>query len=184
MHAVTQAVNHVVELIMELESDDQLALESYGTWGRHDVDLTHFHEMVSDRMSTLQAGHYDAWTNMGAGLNEAITELTGSRARQTAVKMVILLTDGNANVDDAGVTGNGSDGAAWALDRAAAAAANNIRIFAVSVGSGANQELMQQIADIGQGEHFHAEGSIEEYSAQLTEIFRTLGGTRPVELIQ
>ncbi|MGB0715669.1 MAG: VWA domain-containing protein [Phycisphaerae bacterium] len=184
MHAVSEAVNHMVEMIMELESDDQLSLESYGTWGRHEVDLTRFHELVSDRMSTLQAGHYDPWTNVGGGLDAALAELTGQRARQNAVKMIILLTDGNANVDQVGTTGNGSDGAAWAIDRAQAAAAANIRIFAVSVGSGANQELMQQIADIGQGEHFHAEGTIEEYSAQLTEIFRTLGGTRPVELIQ
>ena len=43
---------------------------------------------------------------------------------------------------------------------------------------------MSQIADIGQGEHFHAEGSIVEYSAALEQIFRRLGVTRPVELIR
>ncbi|MHC5111188.1 MAG: hypothetical protein ACYTHJ_15065 [Planctomycetota bacterium] len=87
-------------------------------------------------------------------------------------------------MDQAGATGNSENGAAWALNRAQAAASLGFRIFAVSIGSGANQSLVQQIADIGHGEHFQAEGSIEEYRAQLMEIFHTLGGTRPVELIQ
>jgi hypothetical protein len=43
---------------------------------------------------------------------------------------------------------------------------------------------MQQIADIGAGEHFHAEGSIDQYSQQLESIFQRLGGTRPVELVE
>ena len=51
-------------------------------------------------------------------------------------------------------------------------------------GLGANQSLMSRIADIGQGEHFRAEGSTEEYSVELEQTFRRLGGTRPVEVIQ
>jgi hypothetical protein len=43
---------------------------------------------------------------------------------------------------------------------------------------------MDQIAEIGNGEHLHAEGSIDEYSAQLLQIFVQLGGKRPVELIR
>lgn len=37
---------------------------------------------------------------------------------------------------------------------------NRLCISTVSAGSGANQSLMSQIADIGQGERFHAEGSV------------------------
>ena len=43
---------------------------------------------------------------------------------------------------------------------------------------------MQEIADIGHGEHFHAEGSMEQYSQRLASIFQRLGGKRPVELIR
>ena len=64
------------------------------------------------------------------------------------------------------------------------AAAQGIRIFAVSVGVDSDTDLMEEIADIGHGEHFHAEGSIEEYSAELASIFQRLGGQRPVELIR
>ena len=51
-------------------------------------------------------------------------------------------------------------------------------------GRGADQRLLQQIADIGAGERFHAEGSIDQYSQQLESVFRRLGGTRPVELVE
>ncbi len=61
---------------------------------------------------------------------------------------------------------------------------SGVQIFAVSVGADADVAIMDQIAEIGHGEHFHAEGSIEEYGEQLDAIFRTLGGKRPVQLIQ
>ncbi len=184
MQAVKDAVGYLTDFIDDLDTDDQLSLEIYATTGRHEVDLTHDHKQISDRLQAMQAGHYDSWTNIGAGLQRGIEELTGSRARGTSKKMIILLTDGNANVTSNGDTGDVSGGNGFALQEAESAVAQGIHIFAVSVGSDSNQSLMQQIADIGNGEHFHAEGTIEEYSAQLADIFRRLGGTRPVELIR
>jgi Flp pilus assembly protein TadG len=184
MQAVKDAVSYLTDYIDALDTDDKLSLEVYGTTGRHEVDLTRDYHLVSNRLNEMQAGHYDSWTNVGAGLHRAIEELTGTRARFTAKKMIILLTDGNANVDEAGNVGYTSGGNAYALERAQAAAEQGIHIFAVSVGAESNQSLMQQIADIGNGEWFHAGGSIEEYSAELADIFIRLGGTRPVELIR
>ncbi len=184
MQAVKDAVNWMVEFVDDLDTDDQLSLEIYGTIARHEVDLTHDHTQVADRLVNMQAGHYDTWTNMGGGIERAIEELGSDRARGMSVKMIILLTDGNANVTESGQTGNYTGGAAYALEQALVAKDAGIRIFAVSVGAGANQSLMDQIADIGQGEHFHAGGSIDQYSQQLAEIFERLGGTRPVELIE
>ncbi|MBU0719600.1 MAG: VWA domain-containing protein, partial [Planctomycetes bacterium] len=190
MQAVKDAVNYMVEFIDDLDTDDQISLEIYGTTARHEVDLTHRTaepaglSTVSNRLNDMQAGHYDIWTNVGGGLERAIEELGSERARGMSRKMIILLTDGIANVNEDGATGDEAGGAAYALAQAQAAAALGIRIFAVSVGAGANQVLMNQIADIGQGEHFHAEGSIEEYSAELAAIFQQLGGMRPVELIR
>ncbi len=183
MRAVKEAVGYLTQFIDALDTDDKLSLEIYGTTARHEVDLTRDYFTVSDRLNAMQAGHYDTWTNTGGGLQRAIDELTGPRARNRATKMIILLTDGNANVTADGEVDDETGGNAYTLDRAQAAADAGIRIFAVSVGVASNQSLMQQIADIGHGEHFHAEGTIEEYSSQLADIFRRLGGTRPVELI-
>lgn len=184
MKAVKDAVSYLATTIADLDTDDQISLEIYGTTARHEVDLTHDHGTVSTRLTSMQAGHYDSWTNTGGGIAKAIEELSSSRARGSARKIIILLTDGNANVDSAGNTGDETGGNAYALAQAQAAANLGIRIFGVSVGADSNTYLMDQIADIGTGEHFHAEGSIEEYSAQLEEIFGRLAGRRPVELIE
>lgn len=184
MQAVKDAVTYLTTTIADLDTDDQISLEIYGTTARHEVNLTKDHWLVSNRLNEMQAGHYDSWTNMGGGIAKGIQELTSSRARATARKVIILLTDGNANVTASGQTNNVSGGNAYALQQAQVAANLGIRIFAVSVGADSNAELMQQIADITNGEHFHAEGSINEYSAQLAEIFGRLAGRRPVELIQ
>jgi hypothetical protein len=52
------------------------------------------------------------------------------------------------------------------------------------VGFNADTQLMDEVAQLGGGVHFHAEGTIDQYSDQLEEIFARLGGTRPVELIK
>lgn len=188
MQAVKDAVDYMSHLIHDMDSDDQLSLEIYGTTSRHEVDLTHDALLVGTRLKQMQAGHYNGWTNTGAGINEAINELTGPRGRTSAKKVIVLLTDGNANCDASNNCGSTEDdiliGNQYAVDAATDAAAAGIRIIAVSVGADANTALMQQIADITGGEHFYASGTIDEYSAQLRDIFERIGGNRPVELIR
>ena len=186
MQAVKESVQHMMEVIVALETDDQASLEIYGTTARHEVDLTQDYFAVSNRLNEMQGAHYDSWTNMGGGIEKGIQELSSARARGNSIKVIILLTDGCANVTESGNAGYQYEAEArqYATDQAQEAADAGMRIYTVSVGSGADQPIMQQIAEIGHGEHFHAEGSIEEYSAQLDTIFAKLGGTRPVELIR
>ncbi len=188
MEAVKDAVGFLTGLLDSLDTDDRLSLEIYGTTARHEVDLTHDYFEISDRLHAMQASHYDSYTNTGGGIQKAVAELTGPRARGSARKVILLLTDGNANCDASGSCGLKEDhlvgGNEFALAAARDAVAQGIRIVAVSVGADANADLMRQIADIGQGEHFHAEGSIAEYSQQLRDIFERIGGRRSVELIR
>lgn len=189
MQAVKDAVEHLTATLEGLDTDDRLSLEVYGTTARHEVDLTANYQAVSDRLSEMQAAHYDSWTNIGGGIERAIEELTNSNAgdngaRGNSRKVIFLLTDGQANVAANGAVGDEYQGALYARNAAAAAVAAGIRIFTVSVGSDADQLLMSDIAQTGSGTHFHAEGSIDTYSAQLEAIFNTLGGGRPVELIR
>lgn len=188
MQAVKDAVHYMMRVVDEMDTDDQVSLEIYGTTAHHEVDLTHDVTKVSNRLNEMQAGHYNSWTNTGAGIHAGITELTSARSRGSARKLIVLLTDGNANCNKSNNCGSNENqldaGNDYTLSAAQAAAALGIRIVCVSVGADANTSLMQQVAEIGQGEHFHAEGSIDEYSAQLREIFERIGGDRPVELIR
>jgi Flp pilus assembly protein TadG len=184
MQAVKDSVNHLTMVLDSLDTNDQVSLEVYGTTARHEVNLTPNYYTVSDRLNEMQAGHYDTQTNMGGGITRAIEELASGRARTTSRKVIFLLTDGQANVTESGAQNDYVGGKAYAVAQAEAAAAAGIQIFAVSVGADADGATMQQIAEIGGGTHFHASGSIAEYSAQLDQIFATLGGQRPVQLIK
>jgi len=182
MEAVKDAADFMVQQFIELNTNDQVSLEVYATTSRHEVDLTPNFASIQSRLRQVQAGHYDSSTNIGAGIQEAIDELTSPRARGVSRKIIVLLTDGQANVDRWG-RGSTSGGAEYARDMARAAAGQGIRVYAVSVGAGADQALMREIAEIGGGEHFHAEGTIEQYSEELERIFLDIGGRREAQLI-
>ena len=185
MQAVKDAVAHMTATVDALESEDQMSLEIYGTTARHEVNLTEDYALVSNRLQAMQAGHYDTWTNMGGGIQRAIEELNSSRANPIARKVIIVLTDGYANVACDGCAGGDYPGGQqFARDSAQDAASQGIQIFAVSVGSVSDQALMEELATTGNGQHFHAEGTIDQYSAELDQIFERLGGRRPVELIK
>ncbi|MCC7291627.1 MAG: VWA domain-containing protein [Phycisphaerales bacterium] len=185
MQSVKDATEVLTTYISGLESDDQMSLEIYGETAHHEVNLTMDVQQVSDRLTEMQAAYYDGWTNMGGGMAKGITELTGSRARGASRKVMLLLTDGYANVNADGGTGDYSGGEAYALAEAQEAADLGIQIYCVSVGAYCNIELMDSIAEIGGGQHYAAsDADIEDYSAQLIEIFEIIGGKRPVELIE
>lgn len=183
MQAVKDSVRHLMDVLVGLDTEDHVSLEVYGQTARHEINLTNNFYQVSDRLNQMQAAHYDRNTNMGGGIQRAMEELSSVRARSTSRKTIILLTDGLANVTATGAFSY-SGGAAYALQKAQEAADRGFRIFAVSVGTEPDLNLMDQIAEIGHGEHFHAEGSIEQYSAQLDSIFATLGGRRPIQLVE
>jgi len=184
LNAVKGAVRYCMELIDSLDTDDQVSLEIYAETASHEMDLTKDYLAVADHLDQMQAAHYDAWTNMGGGIQKAIQELHSDRARDNAAKVMFLMTDGKANVTESGRTGDYYAGPLWALQMAQAAASAGIQIYCISVGSDADRDLMQEIAQIGGGEEFFAAGDVEEYSDQLVEIFGELGSKRPVRLIE
>jgi len=180
MEAIKEATKYMIDLLINALSFDQISLELYSSAGTHAVDLTHdFSEVTAVLEDIVPSGS----TNMGQGMERGIDELTSTRARGEARKILLVITDGQANVDRSGrssVTG----GKLYAVEEAERAAALGIQIISISVGQDSDQELMAQIAEIGKGVHFHAEGSIEEYESQLREIFAAVGGRRTVSLIE
>ncbi len=184
LEAVKDGVKICLEVLDELDSNDQMSLEIYATAPNHEHDLTESYHDVAEALDNMQAGHYDSYTCIGGGLKVAIDELETSRARGYAKKVIILMTDGLANIDKWG-NYNEPGARAYAIEQAERAAELGVRIYTISVGFGADRDLMQEIASIGRAEEFYASGlDPDEYSAQLREIFGRLGGKRPVVLIE
>lgn len=183
MQAVKEAIGHMMAELTSLESQDRVSLEVYSTIGKHEVDLTNDFTRISTRLSEMQAAHYGHYTNIGAGLERAIEELSSSRARSGSKKIIVLYTDGVANINKNGQY-NLSGAKQYAWDMAQEAAERGFRIYAVSVGSEPDMAFMDRIAELGDGEHFHAEGSIQQYSVQLTKILNRLSNERSVQLLE
>jgi Flp pilus assembly protein TadG len=183
MQAVKDGITHMMAQLIEMEAHDLVSLEGYSTVGRHEVDLTDDFGRLSSRLNEMQAANYGHFTCIGCGLERAIEELSSPRARSMSKKVIVLYTDGIANINRSGdYDPAGAKQYAW--DMAVRAAARGFRIYAVSVGSEPDLDFMDRIAERGDGQHYHAEGSIEEYSAELDRILNALSSKRSVQLIQ
>jgi hypothetical protein len=186
LQAVKDAVQAMTDVVVGLDGLDQMSLEIFATTAHHEVNLSDDLQAVPGRLYAMQSAHYDSSTNMGAGLLQALSELSSERARNSSAKVIVLMSDGKPNVNEygSGVPAGDPGTCEWIKEIAQQAADQNTRIYTISVGGDADADLMSEIATIGGGQHFHAEGSPDEYSDQLDAIFRTLGGKRPVALIE
>lgn len=194
LRSVKDAVQALVDTIVDLETQDFCSLEIFATTSRHEVDLTGPEggvtaaaalQVIPDTLYQRQAGHYNQTTCIGCGVNEGINELRSDRARGSAAKVIIMLTDGKPNVGGGGMSAEN-----YCIDRAQYAKENNMTLYTIGVGADVNAELLEEMAQIGNGQYFFADSSpdpvtgLPMYVTQLQEIFQTLGGKRPVRLIQ
>lgn len=186
LRATKDAVQTMIDVISADDNLDHMSLEIFATTGRHEVNLTDNLQSIADRLYARQSGHYDTYTNIAGGMSQAKSELQSTRARGNASKVVVLMSDGVANTNENG----GWEGDYSVLPRLEAIARANeladmgVTIYTVSVGYEVDRDLLQEIASIGHGQEFYASGNPEEYTEQLEDIFRTLGGKRPVALIE
>lgn len=180
VHAMKQAVETLMQYLTMVDSADQVGLVSYDETARVIEPLTFDYPLISQTGYSQQAGGNGSATNIANGIQRARQELTSSRARDYAKKVMIVLTDGRANRP-----GNRQNARTTSINCAQAAVNQGIQIYSISLGSDADQDLMGELADMGSGTHYHVPTlDIAQYEQQLQDVFRTLGGKRPVRLIQ
>jgi len=181
--AVKDSVSLFINYIQQVDTDDQMGLSVYTSASGGAVletGLTSDFPLVETITRQRQAGHYDLYTNIGAGMQTARIELE-QNARPGALKLMVLMTDGIANRPSDTTTAR-----AFALSEADLAAAAKIPIITISLGSGADVNLMQQIADVTGGRHFNIPGgqTVAEYEADLKDVFRAIADDRPLKLVR
>jgi hypothetical protein len=181
--ALKNAVTVFLSYLQEVDTDDRLGLAVYTAADGTAVvesSLTSDFQSIEDISRQRQAGHYDRFTNIGAGLQKAHEELTNN-ARPGAFKLIILMTDGLPNRPT-----NEATGTQFALDQAELCAQKHYPVVTISLGAGADAALMQQIADMTAGVHFNVPGGrpIAEVEEDLKEVFRKVADDRPLKLVQ
>ncbi len=112
----------------------------------------------------LQAGKYNGWTPTGAALRDSACYLD-SNARADVEKIIVLMSDGHANKPAGNANG-------YAYDMADYAKANNIKVYTISLGNGADDQLMQEIASRTGGDFFKAAGNGSSLTQSLQDAFR------------
>lgn len=185
--AVKNAMDVFMDYIQEVDTNDRVGVTAYNYYdgdGKLESELTHDFASLVNIVQQRQAGHYHEYTNIGAGLEEARKHLE-AEGRPGAFKMVVLMTDGKANWVNGGYNINGA--AQYVLNEAQACANNGWPIITISLGAGADEELMGQVAEISKGgQHFNVPGgqSVAEYSAALMQVFRDIADARPLKIVK
>lgn len=151
-----------------------------------EVPLTNDFSHIQDTANHRQAAHYDRGTNTAAGLAKAIQELQ-SHGRTGAYPVIVLLSDGQADMLDNGTYDVGKATSA-AVAQAYAAAAAKIPVITIALGVLADTALMQQIASITRPAkplYFNVPGghSVDEYRTQLIDVFASLAIQLPLKLV-
>jgi len=183
IRAVKDAVTLFFSYLEGSASDDRVGLSIYTYTDLTAIlesQLTPSYSTLADIVQHRQAGHYTGNTNIAAGLEKARLELQ-NRGRINAFKMVILMTDGIANLP-----GSASNAKAQVITQANLCAAAKIKVVCIGLGSGADNALMTQVANITGGVMFSVGGgqSVGQVEQQLKDVFKQVVDRRPLKLVQ
>ncbi len=160
------AVEVFLDVLKETPQVERVGLVSYATNSTLDLHLTEDLDSILDTLTTL-----GPWgmTAIGMGMQDGWTVLENpGTSRPFAAKTMVLMTDGVHNQGIGPVT------VAQQI-----AATTNITIHTVTFTSIADQQQMQQVADLGGGLQRHADDG-----AQLIETFREIANNLPTILVQ
>lgn len=126
---------------------------------------------------SLVSRKYGGSTPIGAALRDAAHYLNAS-ARADTKRVIVLMSDGQANKPQRNARG-------YAQDMARYAAKMNIKVYTIALGSGADKSLMKSIAKATGGQFFEASGSNAQLSKKLSEAFRSVASAlKRTQLVQ
>jgi hypothetical protein len=180
--AVKNAVDVFLGFMQEMNTSDRVGLAVYNSssgWGELEQQLTLDYGVLSTISRQRQAGHYHRMTNIAAGLDTARNELEAN-GREGALRIIVLMTDGIPTYPNS--TSYARD---LALQAAQDCADARFPVVTISLGQGADTDLMQQIADMTGGIHFRVPGGrpIAEVEEDLRDTFRRIAEERPLKLV-
>ena len=181
--ALSDAVNAFVSTLQSRRLDVRVGMATYaedfsfGAFGgkRASLDVP-----LTSKLSQITAGMNGRGqlpllgdTNIEAGLAQAAQELSGPRARTTANRTIVLLTDGvptSGNNDIPSLTLN---------NRQNFQIVTHVITFGGQAAGGAYQALMMNAAEAGNGRFYNAPNA-----AQLQEAFQSIADSLPAVLIK
>lgn len=157
-------INGVNVFLNEIQSSPRqelISLATYSDGAVVDRQLTSTYTNIQSSLNGYTTTFCGGRTNIGGGIDAGVTTFASGLERPWAAKVLVVMTDGNHNI--------GTD----PISAATNAAAQNISIFTITFAQEADQALMQQVATIGKGKHYHATTG-NELQVAFQEIARNL----------
>ncbi|MEM9365874.1 MAG: vWA domain-containing protein [Planctomycetota bacterium] len=154
---LTAAIGIFTDMLATTSVDEQVGLASYNSQASEDVSLTTDFGQITAAMVGLSPGGFTSISRgMRAGQNIALR----GRPADFVERTMIVMTDGRHN--------RGPEPRTVAVDLAG----QDITIHTITFGGGADIVRMREVAQIGGGNHFHADTGLE-----LREVYREIALT-------
>ncbi len=178
--ALAQAIEAFLQELEDTYPEERVALASYSTntsrscpvngnfsysTSSLDQTLTDDYSRITSTMDDFLFRGIGGGTAIGRGLQEGIDSLED--ARPFAIKTIVLMTDGRHN--------SGTSPETIAQNAVAA----DVVIHTITFSPNADINRMQTVAQIGGGQHFHADTAVD-----LAIIFQEIARTLPVLLTE
>ena len=157
---LVQAVDVFLNVLDETDQEEQVSIASYATTASLDITLKSDYDLIRAELDTLSA---TGWTAIGDGMNAGIPSLLDSYARPFAAKTLLVMTDGVHNT--------GTDPATVATS---IIGSYDVVIHTITFGAGADTAAMLNVANIGGGDHYHADDGQE-----LQDVFEEIANNLP-----
>lgn len=181
--ALGDAVNAFISTLQSRRLDVRVGMATYaedfsfgsysGNRASLDVPLTSSLSKIAAGMNGRGRSPLLGDTNIEAGLAQAALELSGPRARTTANRTIVLLTDGvptSGNTDIPSLTLN---------NRQSFQIVTHVITFGGQAAGGAYQRLMMDAAENGNGKFYNAPNA-----ADLQQAFQSIADSLPAVLIK
>lgn len=167
-------INAVTQFINEIEASSPnaaMSLTTYSTNASRDIELTQNFASLRTAVGNLPTAGF---TNIKEGLQFGSDSLeTDPNRRSFAERTIIVMTDGQFNRPLPNPSNSNP------TPSADLAASRGHTVHTITFSAGANQTIMQDIARIGNGLHFHA-----DTAGDLTDAFRSIAETLSVVLTE
>ncbi|TWU49383.1 vWA domain-containing protein [Rubripirellula reticaptiva] len=154
------AVDAFLDVLDTTSQEEQVSVASYSSSASLDCWLEKDFQTVRNVVNGLNTG---GSTAIGKGMQSGIQALLASDARPYASKTMVVMTDGihNSGIDPETVASE-------------LMGSYNLTIHTVTFGDGADQDKMEDVAQIGGGKHYHAASG-----AELVAIFEEIANNLP-----
>ncbi len=183
--SVKDGVSVFITYMRQMPTDDRIGFVSFtytdGT-AHLEYPLTQDFDAIETRSNQMQAAHYYDTTNIAAGLLFARNELNNN-GRAGAAKLIVLLTDGQANLPlNSHSHGTGISDAKAQADLAAK---DHLPIITIALGVDADTDTLNYISNKTGGISFQVPGgkNVNDYRDQLYGVFAQIAGYQPLLLV-